>query len=65
MRQAAFLIFDRRLSVAVFTHVLRGGKGEKAVIEEFVSSALQFFYYQLTLSRSDFEKCRTHLAKPL
>ena len=29
------------------------------VIEEFVSNVLLFFYYQLTLSHSEFEKCHT------
>ena len=30
------------------------------VIEEFVSNVLLVFYYQLTLSRSDFLKCHMH-----
>ena len=32
------------------------GEEKIELIEEFVSNVLRFFYYQLTLSRSDFAK---------
>ena len=63
--QAASLLSGRLLYVAVFPRVLRGGEEKIAVIEEFFSSVLWVFYYPLTLSRSDFANCRTHLARIL
>ena len=48
------------LSVAVFPHFLGGGWDQTEVIKEFVSCVIWGFYSQLTLSHSDFEKCRIH-----
>ena len=58
-RRDAFLIYDRVYSVAIFSCVMRLGENKIEVIEEFVSNFLWFFYYRLTLSLSDFAKCRT------
>ena len=53
------LLFDRHFGVSVFHHAMGGGEDKMEVIEESVSNFVLVFYYQLTLSRSDFTKCYT------
>ena len=54
-----FLYLQRGFSVSVFPHVMRGGEDNIELIEEIVSTVLMVFHYWLTLSHSDFLKCRT------
>ena len=58
--RSASLIYYVVFSVAVFHSVLWGGEDKIEVLEEICSNVLWGFYYQLTLSCSDFAKCRTH-----
>ena len=54
------LIYDDIFNVAVFPCVLWGGEYKIEAIEKFGSNVFGGFYFQLTLSRSDFEIFRIH-----
>ena len=55
------LLFYGILNVAVLSPCYVRRRGKIAVMEEFVSGVLPVFYYQLTLSHSDFAKLCTRL----